>query len=93
MSFFAEIVILANVFIFKFQKMKTIPRKNIHDALGRSIRDLRISVTDRCNFRCVYCMPREIFGPGYEFLPRKDLLSLEEIFRIVKVFSIVGVEI
>lgn len=71
--------------------MKTIPRKNIHDALGRSIRDLRISVTDRCNFRCVYCMPREIFGPGYEFLPRKDLLSLEEIFRIVKVFSIVGV--
>ncbi len=49
------------------------------DAFGRSIRDLRISVTDRCNFRCVYCMPREIFGPGYAFVPRDELLQLEEI--------------
>ena len=57
------------------------------DAFGRLIRDLRISVTDRCNFRCVYCMPREIFGPGYEFVPRDELLRLEEIVRIAKVLQ------
>ena len=62
------------------------------DALGRPIRDLRISVTDRCNFRCVYCMPREIFGPGYAFVPRDDLLRLEEIVRIAKVFATCGVK-
>lgn len=57
------------------------------DAFGRLIRDLRISVTDRYNFRCVYCMPREIFGPGYAFVPRDELLRLEEIVRIAKVFT------
>ena len=62
------------------------------DAFGRSIRDLRISVTDRCNFRCVYCMPREIFGPGYAFVPRDELLQLEEIVRIAKVFAACGVK-
>ena len=62
------------------------------DVFGRLIRDLRISVTDRCNFRCVYCMPREIFGPGYEFVPRNELLRLEEIVRIAKVFADCGVK-
>ncbi len=52
------------------------------DQLGRGIRDLRISLTDRCNFRCRYCMPVEVFGPGYRFLPREDLLSFEEIVRL-----------
>ena len=60
------------------------------DRLHRPLRDLRISVTDRCNFRCVYCMPREIFGPGYAFLPRKDLLTLEEIARVAQVFAALG---
>jgi cyclic pyranopterin phosphate synthase len=51
------------------------------DTLGRPLRDLRISVTDRCNFRCVYCMPSEVFGRDYRFLPRRDLLTFEEIER------------
>ncbi len=63
----------------------------IKDQLSRPIRDLRISVTDRCNFRCVYCMPRDIFGPNYQFVRRSELLRLEEIFRIAKVFAINGV--
>ena len=62
----------------------------ILDSLGRPLRDLRISVTDRCNFRCVYCMPREVFGPGYAFVPREDLLTLEEVARISKVFARIG---
>ena len=62
------------------------------DAFSRPIRDLRISVTDRCNFRCVYCMPRDIFGPGYAFVPRDELLRLEEIVRIAKVFAACGVK-
>ena len=64
--------------------------KAVRDRLHRPLRDLRISVTDRCNFRCVYCMPREIFGPGYAFLPRKDLLTLEEIARVAQVFAALG---
>jgi GTP 3',8-cyclase len=62
------------------------------DTLGRPMRDLRISVTDRCNFRCVYCMPKDVFGPDYEFLPRADLLSFEEIARLARVFRGHGVE-
>jgi len=61
------------------------------DVLGRPIRDLRVSVTDRCNFRCPYCMPREIFGASHAFLPRSDVLSFEEIFRVVSVMSLLGV--
>ena len=61
------------------------------DTLGRPLRDLRISVTDRCNFRCVYCMPKEVFGRDYEFLPRSDLLSFEEIARLGAVFAGLGV--
>ncbi|MEP4172671.1 MAG: GTP 3',8-cyclase MoaA [Luteolibacter sp.] len=61
------------------------------DKLGRGLRDLRISVTDRCNFRCRYCMPAEIFGPGYAFLPKDELLNFEEIVRLVSVFVPLGV--
>ncbi len=64
--------------------------KDASDALGRPIRDLRVSVTDRCNFRCTYCMPREVFGPGYDFVPRGELLTLEEIARLVRVFTTFG---
>ena len=64
--------------------------KAVLDRLNRPLRDLRISVTDRCNFRCVYCMPREVFGPGYAFVPRKDLLTLEEIARVAQVFALLG---
>jgi GTP 3',8-cyclase len=61
------------------------------DTLGRPLHDLRISVTDRCNFRCVYCMPKEIFGKDYQFLPRAEILSFEEIERLVRVFVSLGV--
>ncbi len=60
------------------------------DRLGRRFADLRVSVTDRCNFRCPYCMPREVFGPGYEFLPRSAILSFEEIVRLARVFARLG---
>jgi cyclic pyranopterin phosphate synthase len=67
-------------------------RPGLTDTLGRALRDLRISVTDRCNFRCTYCMPREIFGRDYEFLPRDQVLSFEEIARLAGVFVSLGVE-
>ena len=60
------------------------------DRYGRRFADLRISVTDRCNFRCPYCMPKEIFGPGYQFLPRTAILSFEEIVRIAGIFGRLG---
>jgi cyclic pyranopterin phosphate synthase len=62
------------------------------DTLGRPLHDLRISVTDRCNFRCVYCMPREVFGRDYQFLERRELLSFEEITRLARAFVHNGVE-
>jgi GTP 3',8-cyclase len=62
------------------------------DRLGRPLHDLRISVTDRCNFRCTYCMPREIFGPDFAFLPRSEVLTFEEIERLARVFVGLGVE-
>lgn len=61
------------------------------DTYGRPVRDLRISITDRCNFRCVYCMPKTVFGRDYPFLPRSDLLSFEEITRIARLFVARGV--
>ncbi|WP_040287640.1 GTP 3',8-cyclase MoaA [Sporosarcina koreensis] len=64
----------------------------ITDKFGRPIRDLRISVTDRCNFRCSYCMPKEIFGDDYVFLPKDELLSFEEIERLAKLFAKLGVK-
>ena len=60
------------------------------DRLGRPLRDLRISVTDRCNFRCGYCMPAEVFGRDYAFLPRDEILSFEEIHRLAAAFATLG---
>jgi len=62
------------------------------DTLGRPLHDLRISVTDRCNFRCTYCMPKDVFGRDYAFLRREQLLSFEEITRLARVFAGLGVE-
>ena len=60
--------------------------------MQRPLRDLRVSVTDRCNFRCVYCMPKEVFGKDYQFLERKELLSFEEIARVARIFRGLGIE-
>jgi len=68
-------------------KEKAIPR----DALARPLHDLRISVTDRCNLRCVYCMPKEVFGPDYPYLARNELLMYEEITRLTRVLTGLGV--
>jgi cyclic pyranopterin phosphate synthase len=62
------------------------------DTRGRPLHDLRISVTDRCNFRCVYCMPRAVFGPDHAFMPRDELLTFEEVTRLVRVITRLGVE-
>ncbi|HUG79590.1 MAG TPA: radical SAM protein, partial [Burkholderiales bacterium] len=62
------------------------------DTRGRPLRDLRISVTDRCNFRCVYCMPREVFDSSYRFLPHSAILSFEEIAHLAKIFVELGVK-
>src|SRR5215210_5178272 len=64
----------------------------ITDKFNRPLRDLRISVTDRCNFRCTYCMPKEVFGRDFQFLPSADLLSFEEITRLARIFVAHGVE-
>jgi cyclic pyranopterin phosphate synthase len=64
---------------------------DLADTLGRPMRDLRISVTDRCNFRCVYCMPREVFDSSYRFLPHDAILSFEEIARLARIFVGLGV--
>ena len=68
------------------------PTGLLSDTLGRPLRDLRISVTDRCNFRCSYCMPSEVFDKDYVFLPQSSLLSFEEITRLAKIFVAHGVE-
>ena len=62
------------------------------DRRARPLRDLRISVTDRCNFRCTYCMPREVFDTSYAFMRHSDLLSFEEITRLAGIFTRLGVE-
>jgi len=62
------------------------------DSRARALRDLRISVTDRCNFRCRYCMPREVFGRDFEFLPRSEILTFEEIARVARIFAHLGVQ-
>ncbi len=62
------------------------------DTLARPMHDLRISVTDRCNFRCVYCMPREVFDAGHEFLPHTAILTFEEIARLARIFTGLGVK-
>jgi cyclic pyranopterin phosphate synthase len=68
------------------------PSGRVDDALARPLHDLRISVTDRCNFRCVYCMPKEVFGKDYPYLPHASLLSFEEITRVARLFVAHGVE-
>ena len=69
----------------------TFEGQDLADTRGRAMRDLRISVTDRCNFRCVYCMPREVFDSNYRFLPHEAILSFEEIARLARVFVGLGV--
>jgi cyclic pyranopterin phosphate synthase len=69
-----------------------LPTGRLHDARGRRLHDLRISVTDRCNFRCTYCMPKAVFDKDYAFLPQSSLLSFEEIERLVRAFVAHGVE-
>ena len=64
----------------------------VRDTFDRPLRDLRVSVTDRCNFRCVYCMPKEVFGPSFQFLEREELLTYEEIVRLARLFVAHGVE-
>ncbi|HEX2618824.1 MAG TPA: radical SAM protein, partial [Phototrophicaceae bacterium] len=71
---------------------KTGTDKTIIDKFNRPLRDLRISVTDRCNFRCAYCMPAEIFGDSYKFLPREQLLTFEEITRVARLMVGMGVK-
>ena len=66
-------------------------RAIVADTRGRRLHDLRISVTDRCNFRCVYCMPKDVFGRDYPFLPHAELLTFEEITRVARVFVGLGV--
>jgi cyclic pyranopterin phosphate synthase len=67
-------------------------RPGLEDRFGRALRDLRISVTDRCNFRCTYCMPAEIFGRDYAFLPQSEVLTFEETTTVARVFVDMGVE-
>jgi cyclic pyranopterin phosphate synthase len=68
------------------------PTAGVVDTFGRPLHDLRISVTDRCNFRCVYCMPKEVFGRGYQFLERGQLLTFEELERLARIFVGLGVQ-
>ncbi len=67
-------------------------RQVLSDTRGRPLRDLRVSVTDRCNFRCTYCMPKEVFGKDFQFLEREQLLSFGEIHRLVRIFRDHGVQ-
>ena len=71
--------------------MSTPHTSETSDTFGRPLHDLRISVTDRCNFRCVYCMPKEIYGKGYQFFPKDQLLTFEELGRLVRIFASLGV--
>ena len=68
------------------------PTGALADTRGRVLRDLRVSVTDRCNFRCVYCMPKDVYGHDYPFLPHAELLTFEEIARLARIFKAHGVE-
>jgi GTP 3',8-cyclase len=72
--------------------LEAMPAAILEDRLGRPLHDLRISVTDRCNFRCTYCMPKEVFGADFAFLPRSEVLTFEEIERVARVFVGLGVE-
>ena len=65
---------------------------DLRDSFGRPLRDLRISVTDRCNFRCTYCMPKEIFGKDFPFMPKDNIMTFEEIDRLAGIFISLGVK-
>src|SRR5262245_13697473 len=67
-------------------------KQPVSDIFQRPLHDLRISVTDRCNFRCTYCMPKEVFGRDFQFLPPRALLTFEEITRLARIFLAHGVE-
>jgi cyclic pyranopterin phosphate synthase len=71
-------------------ELKAQPPKMVKDVFGRLLKDLRISVTDRCNFRCTYCMPAEIFGERYQFLPKNEILTFEETARLTRIFVRLG---
>ncbi|NDA56823.1 MAG: radical SAM protein, partial [Betaproteobacteria bacterium] len=68
------------------------PGANIADRFGRRLHDLRISVTDRCNFRCAYCMPKSVFDRDYAFLPQSAMLNFEEIYRLASIFVGLGTD-
>ncbi|HXF79658.1 MAG TPA: radical SAM protein, partial [Usitatibacter sp.] len=68
------------------------PQARMADRRARALHDLRISVTDRCNFRCTYCMPKDVFGPDYEFLPHGEILTFEETVRMARIFHGLGTE-
>src|SRR5881394_4326261 len=70
---------------------RVVPTGLLADTRRRALRDLRVSVTDRCNFRCVYCMPKDVYGHDYPFLPHAELLTFEEITRVARVFVGMGV--
>lgn len=75
-----------------YMELKNMTKRQVRDQLDRPLRDIRISVIDRCNFRCQYCMPAELFGPDFAFLPRSELLTYEEIHRLATLFIKLGVE-
>ena len=82
---------MKKVIAIQRQAAPPFPGGLLADTRGRSMRDLRISVTDRCNFRCTYCMPREVFDSSYRFLPHEAILSFEEIARLARIFAGLGV--
>ena len=67
-------------------------KSKITDKLSRPVKDLRISVTDRCNFRCSYCMPKEIYASNYKFFKKSEILSFEEIIRVTKILASFGMK-
>lgn len=73
-------------------ELKNVTKQHVKDQFSRPLRDIRISVIDRCNFRCQYCMPAELFGPDFAFLPKNELLTYEEIHRLATIFIQLGVE-
>ncbi|OZA40885.1 MAG: cyclic pyranopterin phosphate synthase, partial [Polynucleobacter sp. 17-46-58] len=88
---FSRLSFIPQGYLAVWQKL-TAPNGLTTDTRGRPLRDLRISVTDRCNFRCTYCMPKEVFDSNYPYLSHKDLLSFEEIARLTTIFAGLGVE-
>ena len=88
-----NIIPIANIRSQRIPKlMGAVDAHTLADTRGRRLRDLRISVTDRCNFRCTYCMPKEVFDANYQFLPHAELLTFEEIVRVAKISHGLGVE-